>query len=128
MTHESRLPQCQDMANKLDRHIDESGPVRLEVQKHSDQVRTLEEARLASMEDAKVIKSTLVAMDLKIETKNAEIKSWIQTAAISVLLILLGEALYFGGILKQVEINTKRLDQIEAAIRPVQVHSLETER
>ena len=104
--HEERLPECKEiqceMKHQITRHIDESIPVRENVAKHNEQIITLNKAHEATMQDIKDIKQALVRLE-----------RMILTAAIAGLLVLCGEAIYFGGYLRQVDINTNRIGVVE---------------
>ena len=63
MPHEEPLPQCEkvhcEMKHTIEKHIDESGPVRSDVAKHNEQILTLGKAHEASMQDISDIKKEI---------------------------------------------------------------------
>lgn len=111
--HEDRLPQCEvfqaDIAKKVDKHVEESGPVRLDVQRHDNQIVTLEKAHEETMKDIREIKDDLK----KVRDNIWAIKVWILSAAVAGLMVLLGEALYFGGYIKQADMDSQRILSLE---------------
>lgn len=112
--HENPLPQCDMLRKAIEEHLSESKPVRLLVQKHEDQILTLNKAVDSSMSDIKEIKETLFDIEKKVDRSNNEIKIWILTMAVSSLVALLGVATYYGGDKQQLKDNTRRLDRIES--------------
>lgn len=103
--HEDPLPQCKIFQEEFREHVRESIPVRSTVELNHHQIDTLKSGVLSSMEDIKDIKKTL-----------NHLERIIYGGVISGLIVLLGEAIYFGGVLKQAEIDTKRIDRIESSI------------
>lgn len=117
MSHEERLPQCEEfqcrMAHAVEQHISESVPVRADVEKHTARIETLMEARLRAMEDISKINMKLSEIDAKVSDKFHELKIWILLAAISGLIVVIGQAFLFGG-----KIN--KLDDLSTSVHELQ--------
>lgn len=90
------------LKEQVDNHVSEAPLFRDKATKAEAQILTLEKAQEATMQDIR---------DIKQELK--DIKIWILSAAVAGLLVLVGEALYFGGVLKQVDVNTNSLKTLE---------------
>ena len=111
--HEEPLPECKVKWEEVKKHHDDSVGVRTSVDKSGQQILTLEKAHEATMQDIKEIKSSIVSINKRIDDGFSGIKIWILTAAVSGLIVLVGEALYFGGVVKQIDVNTLRLNVLE---------------
>lgn len=101
------LPQCLEKWKAVEGHLAESPHFRSIVDKGEEQILTLNRAHAITMEDIKDIKKCL-----------SDIKIWILTSAVAGLIILLGEAIYFGGQMKQLEINTDEIHELRDIVRP----------
>lgn len=97
------------MKEEVSSHIRESVPVRLLVQKHEDQILTLNKAHDRTMEDIQEIKD-----DMKLLRSDIlGIKVWILSAAVAGLLVVAGEALYFGGFLNQINVSAQDIKELK---------------
>jgi hypothetical protein len=113
--HDNPLPQCEQRWKDVDRHMTDSLPVRTAVDKSCQQILTLERAHEATMSDIREMKD-----DIKVIRNDIwGLKVFILCSAISGLVSLLGVSVYYGGDKRHIEINTKRLDKIEAVFLPI---------
>lgn len=85
----------------------------LKHQKHSDQIATLKEAEGSIVEDIAEIKSSLSTLDAKVGSKFSELKIWILSSAVAGLLVLLGEAIYFGGRMHQIDVDSTNISELQ---------------
>jgi hypothetical protein len=78
-------------------------------QRYEDQILNLEEANLNIMSDIKEIRTKVDKVDENV----TGLKVWILTSAVAGLLVLLGEAIYFGGMFQKIENDGNRISQLE---------------
>lgn len=115
--HDAPLPQCEQRWKDVDTHLQDSGRVRSNVDKSCQQILTLEKAHEATMADIREMRD-----DIKIIRNDIwGLKVFILCSAISGLVTLVGVSVYYGGDKRQIEINTKRLDRIEAVFTPITI-------
>ena len=105
------------MKHTIEKHLDESVPVRANVDRHGHQIITLEQARLSTMEDIKEIKSDLSSIKANIESLNASVKIWVLSGICgTVMAFAIPTMVLFynaGQMAKQIQITEEKVQQQE---------------
>jgi len=112
------LPHCVEKWKSVDTHLTESPHFRTVVEKGEEQILTLNKAHAQTMEDIKDIKLSLVKLERSFADRINNLQMWIMSSAIAGLLVVIGGLLYFGGQMRQLEINTKDIHELKDVIRP----------
>jgi hypothetical protein len=109
--------QC-DIKGKLDKHIDESVPVREGVAKHGNQIITLEKAHEATMADIRVIKDDISAIKTDIKDLNASVKIWVLSGICGTIMAFAVPTMMLfynaGRMQMQLDVNTEKWHQLES--------------
>lgn len=117
MGHEEPLPQCKEiqheLKHKLEVHTQESGPVRSDVERHNHQIKTLEEARLATMEDIKDIKGDLSDVKKVLEGIVPSVKTWVLGGILATIVVFSVPTLTLVYAVGQ---NTKQVETIQHSV------------
>lgn len=122
MTHSERLPECEafqcNMKETVGKHIDESIPVRADVEKSKNQILTLEKAHEACMIDIADIKKDIVVIKQEIRDLSGDVKIWVLSGVVGtvVAFAIPTMTLFYnaGQMSKQLELNTKKWEVLEA--------------
>lgn len=118
MAHETPLDVCAEKWKSVDNHLKESVSVRSVVDKSGQQILTLEKAHEQTMEDIKGIYEKLTEISITVQGSFNKLQIWILTAAIMGLMTVIGGLMYFSGQMKQLEINTKEINEIREIFKP----------
>lgn len=121
MSHEERLPECKEIQCELketiNRHLAESVPVRSDVEKHNHQIKTLEEARLSTMEDIKEIKAGMAELKEYQKDLGASVKIWVLSGIVgTVMAFAIPTMMLFynaGQMSKQLEITVQQVKDLK---------------
>jgi len=119
MTHEARLPQCEqfqcEMKQTITDHIRESVPVRSNVDKHNEQILTLNKAHEAVMADIKDIKDEqkLIRNDI------LGIKIWLLGGVLSLAVIFAIPMFQLSAMTGEMKEKINRLEMLHPFGSPV---------
>ncbi len=115
--HDEPLPQCLQFHKDFADYKKDAEPFRSEVSKHSQQLITLEQAKMYQMETIDAIKEDIGAIRTTLSTLSSDMKVWVMggfVATVALFSIPTFSLFYDAGQKsKQIEVNTKRLDNID---------------
>lgn len=125
--HDEPLPQCLQFHKDFAEHKRDSEHFRSEVSKHSQQVLTLEQAKVYQMETIDEIKKDISTIKTTLSTLSSDMKVWVMASFVTTIAVFAIPtfSLFYdaGQKSKQIEVNTKRLDNIEKVLPKLEVHN-----
>lgn len=107
--HDEMTAQCKEFFDDFKHHKQESTLYREKAIKNESQLNTLKESQERIMNDIEMIKVKVE----KVDNNVTGLKVWILMNAVAVLVILLGQAVYFGNKFSQIDTDSIRIGDLE---------------